>query len=120
MDARRENGLLLAATLAVGVIITLFFEWHTDEPLVVLPVLMFVSFAAGWIVPTRFIAIGLCLGLAIPVAHALSSATGLMIPQYQKQAPSTADWVTMAFLMIPAIASAFAGSRIALVAHRHA
>lgn len=120
MDVRRENGFMFAAALAGGLIVVLFFEWHTDEPLVVLPILLLVSFATGLIAPSRFLLSGLCLGIAIPLAHALSSATGMMIPQYQQHAPSTGDWVTMAFLVIPAVASAFAGSRIALVAHRHA
>lgn len=116
MERLRDNSVIFVATLLIGLSIVLFFEWHTDEPLVVLPVLLLVSFASGWIAPTRVLAIGLCLGLAISIAHALSSATGLMIPRYQKQIPSVGDWVTMTALIIPSMLAAFGGSRLAKIA----
>lgn len=100
------------ATLALGLTTLLFFEWHTDEPAVVLPVLLVVAFLAGMAVPSRFLLLGLTLGWAIAVAHALSAATGAFTPFYQKQPPSTADWVAMALLAAPAVAAAFAGSRL--------
>ena len=104
-----ERGL---APVAAGLCVLLFFEWHTDEPLVVLPVLLALSFAGGWIAPRRFVLSGLTFGLAILVAHALSDATGTMVPRYQKQPPTTGDWIAMSMLVLPAIGAAFAGARL--------
>jgi hypothetical protein len=100
------------ALVAAGLCVLLFFEWHTDEPLVVLPVLLVLSFAAGWIVPRSFVPFGLTFGWAIPAAHALSNATGMMVPRYQKEPPTTGDWIAMSMLVLPAIGAAFAGARL--------
>ena len=113
MERVQPNWAALTAVIAVGLPILLFFEWHTDEVLVVLPVMLALSFAGGWITPRRFLAVGLAFGWAILAAHALSSATGLMAPSYQKQAPSAGDWTAMALLVLPALGAAFAGSRAA-------
>lgn len=115
MERMQDRNVLLAATLAVGVSIVLFFEWHTDEPLVVLPVLLLVSFVSAWIVAPRFIAVGLCLGSAIIIAHAISSATGFVVPRYQKQAPALGDWIVMSLLIIPSLLAAFGGSRVGAI-----
>lgn len=120
MNRLQDNSAVVGATLAFGLAILLFFEWHTDEPLVVLPVLLLISFVAGWIAPTRAILVGLSLGAAILIAHALTTATGMMIPRYQKQPPSTGDWVAMTLLVIPAMLAAFGGSRAADLVYRGA
>ena len=93
MNGLQDNSAIVGVTLAIGIAILLFFEWRTDEPLVVLPVLLLIAFVSGWIVPTRAILVGLSLGVAILIAHALTTATGTMIPRYQKQPPSMGDWV---------------------------
>ena len=118
MERLHDNLLAQLAAVAAGCCVVLFFEWHTDEPLVVLPVLLLASFVAGWAAPQRIVLAGLTIGLCILVAHALSSATGLMIPRYQKQPPSLGDWVTMALLILPSIAFAYAGSRVAVLAQQ--
>jgi hypothetical protein len=107
---RLQDNFLPTAGLATAVAILLFFEWHTDEPLVVLPVLLLISFVAGGAAPRSFVLSGLILGFAILVAHAASSATGVMIPRYQKEPPSTSDWAVMALLVLPSLGAAFAGS----------
>ena len=113
MDRTPPNRAVLPAVIAVGLAVLLFFEWHTDEVLVVLPVLLLLSFAGGWIAPRRFVVVGLAFGWAILAAHALSNATGLMVPQYQRSSPSAGDWAAMALLVLPALAAAFGGSRLA-------
>ena len=109
----------MIAGIAVGLSVLLFFEWHTDEPLVVLPVLLLLSFAGGWIASPRFIPVGLAFGWEILVAHALSNATGLMVPQYQIAPPSAGDWMAMTLLVLPALGAAFAGSRASAATHLH-
>ena len=113
MELVEHEHAATTAAIAAGLTILLFFEWHTDEPLVVLPVLLLVSFAGGWIAPRRFVVVGLALGWAILAAHALSNATGLRVPQYQKAPPSRGDWMAMTLLVLPALAAAFGGSRLA-------
>ncbi len=113
-----ETGLAQFAIIGAGLSIVLFFEWHTDEPLVVLPVLLFVSFIGGWMAPRRFGLIGMTLGCAIFVAHALSTAAGVGIPRYQHQEPSMGDWITMSLLVLPALAAAFGGSKMSAVMAR--
>jgi hypothetical protein len=110
MNGIRKTSLAFAA-LAIGLSIILFFEWHTDEPGVVLLVLVAVSLVAGLAVPARFLLFGLCLGWAILAAHLLSTLTGMMIPRYQLQAPSVADWTVMTLLAIPALLATLAGAR---------
>ena len=112
MQLFQGSKLALVAGLAAGLWILLFFEWHTDEPLVVLPVLLFIAFIGGWVAPRSFVITGVSLGCAIFVAHALSSATGMMIPRYQKVPPSTGDWIAMALLVLPSLAAAFGGSML--------
>jgi hypothetical protein len=111
--ANVRQSLVLAAAIATAVPSILFFEWHTDEPTVVLPVLVVVSFVAGLMVPPRFLLIGLCLGWSILVAHLLSALTGMLVPRYQTAAPSMGDWAVMTMLVVPALGAAFGGSRAA-------
>jgi len=108
-----NNSARAVGLIAAGLTVVLFFEWHTDEPTVVLPVLLLMSFVAGLAAPRRFVIVGLALGLGIFIAHALSTATGAMVPHYQKQPPATGDWMAMALLLFPATLAAFAGSRLA-------
>jgi hypothetical protein len=108
---RNSSGLPGFVILLSGIAILIFVEWHTDEPLVVLPVLLLVSFVAGLAMPRRFVLAGIALGWSILLAHALSDATALFVPRYQHQAPATADWVAMALLVLPAIALSLAGAR---------
>ena len=110
-----HNSAAAVAAVAIGLTVILFFEWHTDEPMVVLPILLLASFGAGWIAPKNYIIVGLCLGFSILAAHALSNETGLMVPRYQKQPPSVGDWVAMALLVIPALFASFGGSRASQV-----
>jgi hypothetical protein len=107
-----HNGAF-AATLVFGVAIVLFFEWHTDEPLVVLPVLLLACLIGGWAAPSRQVAVGVTLGASILCAHALSVATGTMAPAYQKQPPLPEDWLAMCLLVLPSMAAAWLGSRAA-------
>jgi hypothetical protein len=110
--ARLQELALFGATICIAVSITLFFEWHTDEPLVVLPALLLVTSVAGAVMPRRFLLVGLISGWAILSAHALSTASGLMIPRYQKHAPILGDWIAMSLLVVPALLAAYAGSRV--------
>jgi hypothetical protein len=88
--ARIQELALFAATIFIAVSIILFFEWHTDEPLVVLPVMLLVTCVASAIMPTRYILVGLITGWAILCAHALS----------------------MSLLVVPSLLAAYAGSRV--------
>lgn len=101
-----------AASMTIGVVVVLFFEWHTDEPLVVLPVLLIAAFATGLAAPRWFALSGAVLGWSILAAHLLSNTTGILIPRYQHQPPMAQDWIAMALLVVPAVAAAFAGSRV--------
>lgn len=109
---RVEQDGLFCATIAIALSILLFFEWHTDEPLVVLPVLLLVSFVAGLIMPRRHLVSALIIGWAIVCAHALTTATGVMLPRYQKHAPLPGDWLAMSLLVLPSLLAAFIGSRL--------
>lgn len=102
----------LAVILAIAIAVLIFIEWHTDEPLVVLPVLLIACLTGGVLAPRFWIASGLMLGWAILAAHAASEATGLFIPQYEHQPPARGDWIAMSLLVLPGVCSAFAGSRV--------
>lgn len=109
---RLNNALGLAAVLAIGLVVLLFFEWHTDEPLVVLPILLTACFAGGLLAPRFWLCAGIVLGWAILVAHALSNSTGVLIPLYQHRPATSGDYIAMTLLVLPAVASALAGSRV--------
>jgi hypothetical protein len=106
----------LAGILAIGLIVILFFEWHTDEPLVVLPILLLTCFVAGLAAPRHFLITGTIFGWCILAAHALSNATGLLIPRYQHGPPTGGDWAAMALLVLPSVAASFAGARSRTIA----
>ncbi|HEX2762301.1 MAG TPA: hypothetical protein VHM92_00455 [Allosphingosinicella sp.] len=108
---RIQEAPAMLAALGLSVSVLLFAEWHTDEPPVVLGVLLVVSFLSGLAVPARFLPLGVCLGFAIVVAHAFSTAARLMIPRYQTQAPSVGDRIVMTLLVVPSVVAAYVGSR---------
>ena len=110
--ASSTNIAAASATLVTGIAVVLFFEWHTDEPLVVLPVLLVTCLAAGLAAPRSWLASGTLIGWAILAAHAVSNATGLWIPRYQQRPPSAGDWIAMSLLVLPAVGCAYAGSRL--------
>jgi hypothetical protein len=108
--ARTAPGFVLYALLLVlGAAALLFFEWHTDEVMVVLAVLLLVAALLGLVRPGAPLATGLVIGLAIPLAHLASTMSGRFAPAYQTAAPSGADALVMAALVIPAVAAAYFG-----------
>lgn len=104
-----NKGVHLVA-LALGLAALVYAEWHTDEVIVVLALLLALSAALGFLRPTAALVTGLVLGLAILVAHAGSFLTGLYSPAYQGFPPSGTDWLAMAGLVLPALAAAYAGA----------
>jgi hypothetical protein len=113
--ARLHDAAMVCSTIFIALSVILFFEWHTDEPLIVLPVLLLVACGAGAILPKRFLMVGLVTGLAIVCAHALSGVSGLMVPRYQQHKPLPGDWLAMTLLLLPSVAAAFVGSRLARI-----
>ena len=95
------------AWLAIAAAGLLYLEWHTDEVLVVLGVLLVLAAALGLARPGAALAAGIVLGAAIPLAHLASEASGRYPPAYQVAPPSAVDWAVMAFLVVPALAAAY-------------
>lgn len=112
MQRFRDIPAATPGTLMAAIVVVLFFEWHTDEPLVVLPVLIGAAFVAGYVVPRAWLIVGIVLGVAILIAHMFTSHSGLFIPRYQKQAPSSGDYIAMALLVLPTLTSTWVGSRV--------
>lgn len=102
--------LLYVLALLVALMLLLYVEWHTDEVTIVLGLLLLLALANGFGRPGAALVTGLVLGLAIPLAHFASHATGLYVPRYQAVPPSAGDWATMAALVLPALAAAYAGA----------
>jgi hypothetical protein len=102
--------LLYILALLVALALLLYVEWHTDEVTIVLGLLLLLALANGFGRPGAALATGLVLGLAIPLAHFASQASGLYLPRYQLAPPSAGDWITMAALVLPALAAAYAGA----------
>jgi len=102
--------LLHALALAVALALLLYVEWHTDEVTIVLGLLLLLALANGFGRPGAALVTGLVLGLAIPLAHFASQASGLWIPRYQATPPAIGDWIVMAALVLPALAAAYAGA----------
>ncbi|MEA3045004.1 MAG: hypothetical protein QOH47_2842 [Sphingomonadales bacterium] len=101
---------LYVALLALAAAILLYAEWHTDEVMVVLALLVVLAAALGLARPAAALATGIVLGAAIPLAHLASALSGLYPPPYQVAPPSPADWAVMAFLLVPALAAAYAAA----------
>jgi hypothetical protein len=98
------------ALLALAGAILLYVEWHTDEVMVVLALLVVLAAALGLARPGAALATGIVLGAAIPLAHLASTLSGLYPPAYQVAPPSSVDWAVMAALVLPALAAAYAGA----------
>jgi hypothetical protein len=98
------------ALLAFAAAALLYVEWHTDEVMVVLALLLALAAALGRARPGAALATGIVLGAAIPLAHLASEASGRYPPGYQAAPPSPVDWAVMALLVVPALAAAYAGA----------
>jgi hypothetical protein len=104
------NKSLYVALLALAAAILLYAEWHTDEVMVVLALLLVLAAALGLARPGAALATGMVLGAAIPLAHLASEVSGRYPPGYQVAPPSPVDWAVMAFLVVPALLAAYAGA----------
>lgn len=102
--------LLYALALLLAAALLLYVEWHTDEVTIVLGLLLVLALANGFGRPHAALVTGLVLGFAVPLAHLASNVSGVWIPRYQVAPPSAGDWITMAGLVLPALAAAYAGA----------
>jgi hypothetical protein len=95
--------------LLLGAAALLFLEWHTDEVTIVLALLLAIAALLGFAAPRFALPSGIVIGLAIPLAHLASEWSGQLRPAYMTAAPAPGDWLTMAVLIVPALAAALAG-----------
>lgn len=102
--------LLYALALLLAAALLLYVEWHTDEVTIVLGLLILLALANGFGRPGWAPVTGLVLGLAVPLAHFASEASGVWIPRYQVAPPTAGDWLMMVALVLPALAAAYAGA----------
>jgi hypothetical protein len=106
--------LVYPILLAFAVAALLYVEWHTDEVTLVLALLLILAAALGFLRPVMALATGIVIGLAIPLAHLMSMASGRYQPAYQAAPPAGGDWAAMALLVLPALAAAYAGAWLGL------
>jgi len=106
----RSSFALYALLLFLGTVLVLYVEWHTDEVTVVLALLIVVAALLGYLRPGAALTTGVVTGLAIPLAHLMSTLSGRYQPAYQVQPPSLGDGLVMAALVLPALAAALAGA----------
>jgi hypothetical protein len=96
------------AALVIG-----FFEWRTDEDAVTLMVLVTASGALGALRPGLFWLSALALGSVVAVLNLFTTLTGLR-PVYetaaQAKAHGVAYGVSLAILIVPALAAAGVGA----------
>jgi hypothetical protein len=107
---------LAGAGLAVGT-----FEWRTDEAMVTLAVLVMASGGLGALRPRLFWASALVLGSVVAILNLFTTLTGLR-PIYESAAEAKAHGaaygISLAVLIVPALAAAAIGAAARTLAQR--
>lgn len=105
------KGRLLHALLVVlGGALILYVEWHTDEVMVTLAVLLLVAIGLGAARPRAAIYSGIAIGLVLSLAYLVVTLSGRFQPLYQVAPPSLTDVAILSALVLPAIAAAMIGA----------
>lgn len=86
--------MLVASSVAAAV----YVEWHTDEPTVVLAVLIVLAAMLGAAKPRLAVLGGGVVGFSVLAAHGLTEAIGEFRPRYMHEAPRPGDWAAMAIV----------------------
>lgn len=111
--AKLKNAGLYPLLVLAGLVFILFFEWHTDEDLVTLAMLLTIAGVLGLARPNRFIVSGVLLGLSLSFAHALTLLFPGLRPGYEAAPLSAGVTASLAVLIVPSLIAAAIGARVA-------
>lgn len=108
---KRLRALLLHGLLVLlGGALVLVVEWHTDEVMVTLAVLLLVAAGLGAARPGAAVYSGIAIGLVLSLAYLVVTLSGRFQPLYQVAPPSLIDVAILSALVLPAIAAALTGA----------
>ncbi len=109
--------MVYVGTLLISLLFSASLEWHTNEDLVIMVVLVFAGAFIGWLCPRLFFLSGLLVGLVVPVLNMLSLTTGVH-PSYEGEFEATGHGIirvlSLSVLVIPAVMASFAGRSVGL------